>query len=255
MKFILSRTEDYRLHSKKWIVGYGLLFWLITRIIAAGFVIGCTAVYNAFGVNPEEMTKFGGDPSTVKSVYTVGYGIALAILIAPVMEECIFRLGLSFRKWQISLGLAAIGLHDFSSGGTPDHLVGYYFGMYSRRSIMRRIFHHNTRILEQSKEEVFPCSRLVNSDSVRTYASDSVLSFQLRTVAVHAMRDIGTIFCRLRHYVLPRQPGFLVGSRTTHIQQPPGPPATMHIASEDTIISKGKAYNIHRLFDVIREDG
>lgn len=108
MKFILSRTEDYRLHSKKWIVGYGLLFWLITRIIAAGFVIGCTAVYNAFGVNPEEMTKFGGDPSTVKSVYTVGYGIALAILIAPVMEECIFRLGLSFRKWQISLGLAAI---------------------------------------------------------------------------------------------------------------------------------------------------
>lgn len=35
MKFILSRTEDFHIHSKKWIVGYGLLFWLISRIIAA----------------------------------------------------------------------------------------------------------------------------------------------------------------------------------------------------------------------------
>ena len=33
MGFILSRTDDYRIHSKKWIVGYGMLFWLISRIV------------------------------------------------------------------------------------------------------------------------------------------------------------------------------------------------------------------------------
>lgn len=44
MKFILSRTEDYLIHSKKWIVGYGLLFWLISRIIAMLLVIGCVAI-------------------------------------------------------------------------------------------------------------------------------------------------------------------------------------------------------------------
>ncbi len=34
MKFILSRTDDIRIHSKKWVVGYGLLLWLISRIVA-----------------------------------------------------------------------------------------------------------------------------------------------------------------------------------------------------------------------------
>ena len=34
MKFILSRTDDREVHSKKWIVGYGLLFWIVSRIFA-----------------------------------------------------------------------------------------------------------------------------------------------------------------------------------------------------------------------------
>ncbi|GEM_PF-5851200 len=39
MKFILSRTADVRIHSKKWVVGYGLLFWLISRIAAMFLII------------------------------------------------------------------------------------------------------------------------------------------------------------------------------------------------------------------------
>ncbi len=44
MKFILSRTDDSRIHSKKWVVGYGLLFWLISRIVAMLLMIGCAAI-------------------------------------------------------------------------------------------------------------------------------------------------------------------------------------------------------------------
>lgn len=45
MKFILSRTNDHETHSKKWIVGYGLLFWLISRVVSMLLIIGCVAVY------------------------------------------------------------------------------------------------------------------------------------------------------------------------------------------------------------------
>ena len=108
MKFILSRTNDFENHSKKWIVGYGLLFWLVSRLVAFGLVMGCVAIYNAYGLNPEEMTKFSGDPETAKSLGTPIYVFITACLIAPLLEECIFRLGLSFKRWQVALAVAAI---------------------------------------------------------------------------------------------------------------------------------------------------
>ena len=108
MKFILSRTNDFENHSKKWIVGYGLLFWLVSRLVAFGLVMGCVAIYNSFGMNPEEMTKFSGDPDTAKSLGTPIYVFITACLIAPLLEECIFRLGLSFKRWQVALAAAAI---------------------------------------------------------------------------------------------------------------------------------------------------
>ena len=108
MKFILSRTNDFENHSKKWIVGYGLLFWLVSRLVAFGLVMGCVAIYNAYGLNPEEMTKFSGDPETAKSLGTPIYVFITACLIAPLLEECIFRLGLSFKRWQVALAAAAI---------------------------------------------------------------------------------------------------------------------------------------------------
>lgn len=108
MEFILSRTEDCRTHSKKWIIGYGLLFWLISRIVAMCLVIGCVAIYNACGLNPETMTKFSGDPETAKMLGSTVYILLTACLMAPLFEEAIFRLGLSFKRWQVALAFAAI---------------------------------------------------------------------------------------------------------------------------------------------------
>lgn len=111
MKFILSRTDDYESHSKKWIVGYGLLFWFITRIIAMIVLMGCMAVYKRFGLNPEQMTQFAGNPETAKTLGSTLYVLCTVTLVAPLLEECIFRLGLSFRRIHIAIGLAAIPLY------------------------------------------------------------------------------------------------------------------------------------------------
>ena len=108
MKFILSRTDDNHIHSKKWIVGYGLLFWLISRIIAMLLVIGCVAVYNTFGMNPETHTTFAGNPETARTLGSMTYVLLTVSIVAPVLEECIFRLGLSFKKSQVAIAVASI---------------------------------------------------------------------------------------------------------------------------------------------------
>lgn len=105
MKFILNRVDDRSNHSIGWIVGYGLLFWLITRIIAVVLLFICSNIYSRYGINPEELTKFAGMPD---SLYNSFYIIITAALMAPLIEECIFRLGLSFKRWHIALGASAI---------------------------------------------------------------------------------------------------------------------------------------------------
>lgn len=111
MKFILSRTDDYKTRPKRWIVGHGLLFWLVSQIAAAGLVIGCTAVYHALGIRPEELTSFNGDPEAAKALGSATFVILTVLLAAPLLEECIFRLGLSFRRRHVALAVAAIPIY------------------------------------------------------------------------------------------------------------------------------------------------
>lgn len=108
MKFILSRTDDIRIHSKKWVLGYGLLFWLVSRIVAMLLIIGCVAIYNTCGIDPESQTSFIGNPETAKKIGSSIYVLITVSLAAPLLEECIFRLGLSFRRWQVALAASSI---------------------------------------------------------------------------------------------------------------------------------------------------
>lgn len=108
MKFIILRTDDHETRSKRWIIGYGLLFWLVSRIIAMFLVTGCAALYDMFGINPAELTRFTGDPETAKTLGSTAYVLLTVCVAAPLLEECIFRLGLSFRKWQVALAAASV---------------------------------------------------------------------------------------------------------------------------------------------------
>lgn len=108
MKFILSRVNDKENHSKKWIIGYALLFWLITRIIAAGLVIACVTVYESHGISQDMLPSFGGTPKAYQTLGRLIYGLLITALIAPLIEEMVFRLGLSFKKFQVAMSLASI---------------------------------------------------------------------------------------------------------------------------------------------------
>lgn len=109
MKFILSRVNDSATHSKKWVIGYAALFWVITKIIASVICGICIAVYlQSYGCNPQEMTAFGGNPTKAASVASLIWKLALVGLLAPVIEEFIFRLGLSFKKIQVALAISGI---------------------------------------------------------------------------------------------------------------------------------------------------
>lgn len=108
MRFILSRTNDSSVHSKKWIVGYALLFWVITRIIAVALVVTCSVIYEKLGFSHDMFPSFGGTPKAATTAGRLIYSLATVALIAPLIEEAVFRLGLSFKKWQVALSIAFI---------------------------------------------------------------------------------------------------------------------------------------------------
>lgn len=119
MKFILSRNDDYKTHSKKWIVGYGFMFWLISRIACMILMGICMFLYEKYGVNPRELTNFGGDPTVTLSSRGLIKAVLMTALIAPVFEELLFRFGLSFRKASVGVSLGCVALfYAFSHNKT-----------------------------------------------------------------------------------------------------------------------------------------
>ncbi len=110
MKFILSRNEDYLSHSKKWILGYAFLFWLITRIAVMIIMAVCMSIYTKYGINPQELTSFGGDPTVTKASGSLIRALLMTALIAPLFEETLFRFGLSFKRFSVATSLAFIPL-------------------------------------------------------------------------------------------------------------------------------------------------
>lgn len=108
MKIILSRVDDSETHSKKWIIGYSLLFWVSTRLLAVFLVVGCSLIYESLGFTKDMFPSFGGTPKEATSIGALIYSLATVAFIAPMIEEIVFRLGLSFKKWQVALALAFI---------------------------------------------------------------------------------------------------------------------------------------------------
>ena len=130
-RFILNRPDDHEWMSRGRILGTAIK-WLLVLVGGAVLLrIACVAVYMSMGLNPMELTRFVGDPTNY--VGSAPWNLLLGmLLVAPLAEELMFRLGLSFRRrtvalwagllpvvcafylcrcrtWYILLGLAAAG--------------------------------------------------------------------------------------------------------------------------------------------------
>ena len=130
-KFILNRPDDSLTLSRGKIIGKTLIWLVILMACAIVLRIVCVAIYMMKGINPMELTRFGGDPALY--IGQPFWKMLLKLLVlAPVAEELMFRLGLSFKRqtvalwagllpvvcafymhqckvWYILLGFAAIG--------------------------------------------------------------------------------------------------------------------------------------------------
>lgn len=106
-KFILNRPDDFLSLSKKRIIGITLKWFAILMVGAILLKIVCTAVYMSRGINPAELTKFIGDPANYMGNAT-WKTLLHFIIVAPLAEEIMFRLGLSFKRQTVALWIGLL---------------------------------------------------------------------------------------------------------------------------------------------------
>ena len=120
MKFILNRSNDWATMPKSKIFVLALIWFIAMFVVSALIIVGVTAVYKSMGIDPDLLTKFGGDISTRKDKPLL-QSILMLIIIAPLVEEIIFRLGLSFKRQTVALWLALL----------PIAIAAYLFQQYN----------------------------------------------------------------------------------------------------------------------------
>ena len=101
-KFILNRPDDRDTQSKGRIIA-NMLIWLI--ILNAGYVVLyviCMLIYGANGVIPTKLTDYYADPFFWKEE-PFWQTILWFLIVAPLCEESMFRLGLSFKRRTVGL--------------------------------------------------------------------------------------------------------------------------------------------------------
>lgn len=102
MMFILNRTNDWATEPKPKIL-LRTIAWFVAMIVISTVIIAVTKIaYMVAGIDPNQLTKFGGDVSNRVNEPLVK-SILLLLVIAPLVEEIIFRLGLSFRRQTVAL--------------------------------------------------------------------------------------------------------------------------------------------------------
>lgn len=101
-KFLLNRPDD-RDTQTKWRIFANMLIWLV--ILYAGYLalyVICMLLYGANGVIPTKLTQYGADPSTWTG-RPLTQTILRVLVVAPMVEESMCRLGLSFKRLTVGL--------------------------------------------------------------------------------------------------------------------------------------------------------
>lgn len=105
--FILNRTDERNTKSVGGILLYAALFFIVTRIAAMLLQKSGAALYEwGWGLDAAGML---GARTPESMVSEMGWrAVPHVLLLAPFVEECAFRLGLSFRRWHIAAGLGVL---------------------------------------------------------------------------------------------------------------------------------------------------
>lgn len=101
--FLLYRPDDYLTHTRVQILKTTLKWLVLLWLGAVCIRMLCFMAYMSQGLNPQELTRFGGDPTTRSASGDTLQQVLFLLLWAPLAEELMFRLGLSFRRRTVAL--------------------------------------------------------------------------------------------------------------------------------------------------------
>ena len=114
MKSIFRRVDDPQTMSRGKILLSALLFFVVTRIVCSVVIGIMLQLYSAHGIDAMAELQFAGNADRMAAEADNMGGMAAMVLqlmiVAPLLEECAFRLGLSFRRWHVAAGIGALTL-------------------------------------------------------------------------------------------------------------------------------------------------
>ncbi len=106
--FILSRMHERPAKSVGRVLFYALGFFVATRLLSGLLIGAASMLYSLAGcADPLAALQFGGMPDV--AVKNFGANLWWMLLVgAPLLEECAFRLALSFRRPHVAIGLGTL---------------------------------------------------------------------------------------------------------------------------------------------------
>lgn len=125
MTFILNRTNDWAMLPKKKIFLKAVIWSILLTAVSIVALLICQTAYMTQGIDPSQLTKFGGDVST-RMDKPLRQTILLLMIIAPIAEEIIFRLGMSLKRQAVALW----------AGLLPVTIAAYFYDAYDNWMVM-----------------------------------------------------------------------------------------------------------------------
>lgn len=125
MTFILNRTNDWAVLPKKTIILKAVIWSILLTVAGILAMALCQMVYMSRGIDPSQLTQFGGDVST-RLDKPLWKTVLLLMFIAPIAEEIIFRLGVSLKRQAVALW----------AGLLPVTIAAYLYDAYSNWVVM-----------------------------------------------------------------------------------------------------------------------
>lgn len=125
MKFILNSTHDWATMPRKKIILKTAVWFILLTVVSILAGILCQMAYMSQGIDPTQLTQFGGHVTT-RMDKPIGQTVLLLIVIAPIAEEIIFRLGVSLKRRAVALW----------AGLLPVTIAAYLHDAYSNWTVM-----------------------------------------------------------------------------------------------------------------------